>query len=364
MSEVADVGEQLRAFRENGYVVLRGAIASPLLDDIRRDYLVHLRLKQQRMGLRPAGEHERQRDNPGVLADFQPVGGNHDLNRWNMHLPSVMPFLSPELIANPRALPLLHELLGRDCVVPVIASDTPFPNSGFQNAHQDSRFLKITINVALIDFTPENGPIEVWPRSHLPDPANPSTFTKGPFELSAEAMRRVVAQPSVPLLLRAGDMVVRDHRMVHRGSPNRSTEPRPMLSLYYQSAPERVPYRLVSDVVARASLATREAIRAQGVERVGPSKLEAANHVGRLVDSMSASDRDYRRVIPRTLWSDLPSEAQSLLRYARIEGGTPPVDARYSVRRSLILAGELVRSTSLLKLGIGALQRRLRDDAS
>jgi hypothetical protein len=37
--------------------------------------------------------------------------------------------------------------------------------------------------------------------------------------------------PPVPLLAKAGSISIRDLRMWHRGTPNRSTEPRPMLSM-------------------------------------------------------------------------------------------------------------------------------------
>jgi ectoine hydroxylase-related dioxygenase (phytanoyl-CoA dioxygenase family) len=368
-TEVRESPAALEAeFRREGYVVLRGALRAPLLDDVRDGYLALLRAKQLRQEATPFQAADAVHDHRGVLADFNPIGGNHDLNRWNMHLPSVMPFLHDDIVANPRAVDLLHSLLGSDGVLSVIASDTPFPGSGFQSAHQDSRFLRISANVALVDFTTENGPLEVWPRTHLPDPGDPSSFTSEPFEIDAARMKQIVENtPPKPLLLGAGDMVIRDHRMIHRGSPNRSTAARPMLSLYYQRPPLTVPYRAVSDAVARVSLLARETIRAEGVERVGPKALEAANHVGRLVDSLAASDRDYRREIPRTLWRELSPAARGFLRFARVEGeGSPATRKHSSASRSLLLTAYLVTGVPWARIGafrLGSLLRAARGSA-
>ena len=39
--------------------------------------------------------------------------------------------------------------------------------------------------------------------------------------------------PSQPVIMPAGSFLIRDPRMWHRGTPNRSDAPRPMLSLAY-----------------------------------------------------------------------------------------------------------------------------------
>ena len=48
--------------------------------------------------------------------------------------------------------------------------------------------------------------------------------------------------------------------------------------------------------------------------------LNLGNFFGRIVEETSASDRDYRRQIPRKMWADFSPALRSLLRYASVEG--------------------------------------------
>ncbi|MEC9380760.1 MAG: phytanoyl-CoA dioxygenase family protein, partial [Candidatus Latescibacterota bacterium] len=62
------------------------------------------------------------------------------------------------------------------------------------------------------DVTPENGPFEVCDGSlHIPDSIE--KLTNGELEFT-------------PLYLRVGDVLVRDPRCIHRGSPNITDIPR------------------------------------------------------------------------------------------------------------------------------------------
>jgi ectoine hydroxylase-related dioxygenase (phytanoyl-CoA dioxygenase family) len=73
----------------------------------------------------------------------------------------------------------------------------------------------------LTDFTTENGPLEVWPNgSHFFDPTE---------AISGSKLRDPVA-----VIGPAGSVVVRDARMWHRGTPNRTPKMRPMLALTFQ----------------------------------------------------------------------------------------------------------------------------------
>jgi hypothetical protein len=63
--------------------------------------------------------------------------------------------------------------------------------------------------------------------------------------------------------------------------------------------------------------------------------LNLGNFFGRIVEETSASDRDYRRRIPRELWDRYSPEMRALLRYASVEG--QPERGR-SVLGSAILA--------------------------
>lgn len=157
---------------------------------------------------------------------------NRGANRYQMHLPFMPPFNDASIITNAFGLPIIDALLGSDCVCHYFASDTPLPGSDHQRVHADIHLLfpehhlslpaySIVLNVPLVDFTEENGPLEIWPGgSHtFPTPCD--------LEALAATMR------SERVLMPAGSLLIRDMRMWHRGTPNRSDHARPNLALIY-----------------------------------------------------------------------------------------------------------------------------------
>jgi ectoine hydroxylase-related dioxygenase (phytanoyl-CoA dioxygenase family) len=333
----ADVERAVDAFRDAGYVVLEDCLSLPTVDELRGAYMRALRDKIDRLQIAPVSPDDRGVGNDSVRIDFRPEGGNHDLNRWNMHLPSRLPFLVTDVVANPLAVPIVDALLGADCVLPIIASDTPLPRSGFQNIHQDASAFRVTVNIPLVDFHEDNAPIEVWPRTHRPEPQDPSgRSSPTPLGISEGDLSRIRASvPSERLLLRAGSFLIRDQRLVHRGTANRSTEPRPMLSLLYFPAPEGVPHPALSRGSAWLALRARE--RARRPDRFDSRLLDAGNTVGRFVEYLSGTDRDHRRPIPEEVWDALSPRARSLLRFARPQGRAQEAIGLPSVRASMEL---------------------------
>jgi ectoine hydroxylase-related dioxygenase (phytanoyl-CoA dioxygenase family) len=158
-------------------------------------------------------------------------GSNRGPRRYQMYLPWEAPFSDPLLYENEEALAILETLLGSDCALVYFASDTPLPGSEHQRVHADTRQLfpetslvppvyGAVLNVPLVDCTEENGSLEFWPRTHL---------LTGPVDL--ERLER--GTESRRANLKAGSFLLRDLRMWHRGTPNRSSRPRPHLALVY-----------------------------------------------------------------------------------------------------------------------------------
>ena len=157
---------------------------------------------------------------------------NRGRNRYNIPIPARAPFVDTDTVLNPLWFPLLQRVLGEDLVMNYVAADTPLQGSDYQGAHADAYPLypgqhhslpacNIVVNVMLTDFTWENGPLEIWPNgSHQFDPS----------EAISGSRFREPEQVTGP----AGSVVVRDARMWHRGSPNRTPHMRPMLALTYQ----------------------------------------------------------------------------------------------------------------------------------
>jgi hypothetical protein len=97
------------------------------------------------------------------------------------------------------------------------------PGSSAQHYHMDSAFANdwIICNIAIVDVTPENGPMDVLPGTH-------SEF----YPYWRFAMERK-AKLSTLLVMEQGDVLVRTSNLWHRGTPNRSKDPRPLMSLTF-----------------------------------------------------------------------------------------------------------------------------------
>eukprot|EP01045_Picozoa_sp_COSAG04_P012000 COSAG04_NODE_791_length_10285_cov_3.557628_7_plen_150_part_00 len=87
----------------------------------------------------------------------------------------------------------------------------------------DSQALAARRNWPLVDVDERNGPMEVSIGSH-----------RYPFPAAHRRIRDGTA-PLVRLLMRRGDCVVRDLRILHRGSPNLTETPRPNMMAILQT---------------------------------------------------------------------------------------------------------------------------------
>jgi ectoine hydroxylase-related dioxygenase (phytanoyl-CoA dioxygenase family) len=331
-------------FCRDGYVVIEDALPRDDVDRLRAAFMRAMDEKVARFGLARARPVDgRDKANHNVRIDFRPEGGNHDLNRWNMHVPTHPLFLSDALLANQFALPVIRALLGPEPVAFLIASDTPYPGSGFQNIHQDFPRFGLTLNVPLVDFTEDNAPLEVWPGSHVRD----GLFHTGKVDLRADEIKALVARsPGRRLLVPAGSLILRDQRLVHRGTANTGSSPRPCLSIWYKrlggfdpmSLTIPVPHRAIADRMARAALWMRRQGRGSGPEVRSPPLLNLGNFFGRIVEETAASDRDYRRRIPKSMWDGFSPDLRQLLRYASVHG-LPAAPRSWSGSAILVCAG-------------------------
>lgn len=157
---------------------------------------------------------------------------NRGSARYYVTLPFIEPFADPDFYEDADIIAIVEGLVGADPVLCQLASDTPLLGSDYQDVHRDAPPLfpeweretppfQLAVNFPLVDVTPENGPFEVAPGTHM--------ITK------AEGMRRLESgEVSLdPVTLRAGDVMIRDVRGLHRGTPNRTDVPRPMVVLGY-----------------------------------------------------------------------------------------------------------------------------------
>ncbi|OLP78560.1 Kanamycin B dioxygenase [Symbiodinium microadriaticum] len=129
------------------------------------------------------------------------------------------------IIGHPIVDASLAELLGADYAAYQLAVDVPYQGSEHQPLHSDvvravdagldvEPPSMISVNFPLVDIHEENGPLEILPGSQE------VSLTAAPALLAKRHLRRV--------LLSRGDIVLRDLRTLHRGSPNRCSQPRPL----------------------------------------------------------------------------------------------------------------------------------------
>jgi Phytanoyl-CoA dioxygenase (PhyH) len=152
--------------------------------------------------------------------------------RYYVTLPFVAPFADPRVYEDEDVLAVCRRLVGEDMTMCQLATDTPLLGSDYQDTHRDAPPLfpewgretppfQLAVNFPLVDVTEENGPFEVARGTHLMS--------------KEEGLRRIESGESrlEPLLLAAGDVMIRDVRGLHRGTPNRTRTPRPMVVVGY-----------------------------------------------------------------------------------------------------------------------------------
>jgi ectoine hydroxylase-related dioxygenase (phytanoyl-CoA dioxygenase family) len=206
--------EQARAHadevRETSLTVLKGLIPVEKIDAWNQAFQPILKDAIRREG-----------DNP-----------NRGKNRVYATLPFQDLWADPEIIDNDAIMAVVEELVGADGVMCQLATDTPWLGSEYQDLHRDTQLLfpesgaetppyQLAVNFPLVDVTDENGPMEYAPGTHMTS--------------KEEGMRRIESgeTPLVRGYLNRGDVVIRDVRHIHRGTPSFSEVPRPMVVIGY-----------------------------------------------------------------------------------------------------------------------------------
>ena len=157
---------------------------------------------------------------------------NRGTNRYYVTLPFTEPFADPTIFENDLVLAVVSGLVGADGVMCQLATDTPLNGSDYQDVHRDTQLLfpetgqetmpyQLAVNFPLVDVTADNGPIEIVRGTHM--------ISKD------EGLRRLESGEArlEPITMNKGDVMVRDVRGLHRGTPNHTDTPRPMVVIGY-----------------------------------------------------------------------------------------------------------------------------------
>jgi hypothetical protein len=188
---------------------------------------------------------------------------NRGAGRFYVTLPFVEPFADPCIFEDEDVLSIVKGLVGEDCTLVQLATDTPIRGSTYQDIHRDTPPLfpetgaetppfQLAVNFPLVDVEIENGPFEVARGTHLMS--------------KEDGIRRIEAGEIKlePLTMKLGDVMIRDVRSLHRGTPNVTDVPRPMVVIGYSRRwlyrPEvniRVPRAALENLSERARFLLR-----------------------------------------------------------------------------------------------------------
>lgn len=152
-------------------------------------------------------------------------------NRHYITLPFTGPFADERVFCDPDILGIIERVAGDEPVMCQLATDTPLKGSTYQDIHRDTPALfddfpetpsfQLAVNFPLRDVSLENGPFETTLGTH-----------RMRADDAVEAWKNGrAALRAIPMEL--GDVMIRDVRALHRGTPNTTDEPRPMVVIGY-----------------------------------------------------------------------------------------------------------------------------------
>ena len=193
----------------DGICILRGVFERSFIEEWARAFDTLFKERQNR---------------PGGLAPREQA-------RFYLTLPWVKPFADERVFANPDILGVIDRVFTQEYEMVQLGVDTPLLGSDYQETHSDIRPLftdtfvtplyALAVNIPLVDVTEENGPFQMARGTHL---------------ISRQEGLSKIESGEIPLEsfpLEIGDAVIRTPLALHRGSPNRTDKPRPMVVMGY-----------------------------------------------------------------------------------------------------------------------------------
>jgi ectoine hydroxylase-related dioxygenase (phytanoyl-CoA dioxygenase family) len=212
--EQFDVDEIRHLLETDGIIACKGAFSREWVQQVRED-------------IDAAFEEARSRDGGAV---------GRGPNRWyvEIHPEALRGFV--ELVDHPWVRTVCETILGPDYQIVEVGFDTPFPGATLQPWHRDfpspketwdgGRLTSLAFNLTTVDTTEEMGPFEIAPGTQW---ERGDDFDHEQFPPRSHYDRyEALAQRKYPQM---GDISARSALTIHRGTPNRSEVPRPVLVL-------------------------------------------------------------------------------------------------------------------------------------
>ncbi|BAZ50071.1 phytanoyl-CoA dioxygenase family protein [Nostoc ellipsosporum NOK] len=198
-----------------------------------------------------------------------------EVARYYLTLPWVSPFANVSVFANPVIMGILERVFFQEYVMVQLGVDVPFQGSDYQEIHRDFRPLfsdqiltplyALAVNFPLVEVTRDNGPFQMALGTHL---------------LPREEGLKKIASGEIPMesfYMQPGDVMIRSPLALHRGSPNRTSQPRPMVVMGYVMHwlhTPKVELTLQQDYYESLPIELKQMLRCQVVEQLPKEKLE------------------------------------------------------------------------------------------
>jgi hypothetical protein len=192
-----------RTFTEQGYVVLRDVVSKDLLERLRRNVLE---------------EFNRQKTTSGLFNGGGVISGH--LNCF----PGEESRMVYQALKDAGVIGMMRKLFPKAVGEPNVGMNLNLPKSVAQHYHSDSAFQKdfVILNIAVVDTDLVNGAIDLLPGTQ-----------KRFYEFWRYAVERQYKRTTrVPM--KQGDIMIRTSVLWHRGMPNYSEIPRPMMALTWE----------------------------------------------------------------------------------------------------------------------------------
>jgi hypothetical protein len=198
-----NVEELKRTFAETGYLVFPNLVPREPLAALHRDV---------------ARAFEEAKTSGKLLAGGGTISGH--LNCF----PGEGARFAYEALERAGVVALIRDLFPKATRMPNVGCNFNMPHSVTQHYHADRNFLDhfMIANVAVVDTTVQNGAIDMLPGTH-----------KKFYKYWRFAMERAY-KGSTRIEMKQGDVLIRTSNVWHRGMPNLTDVPRPMLAFTWE----------------------------------------------------------------------------------------------------------------------------------
>lgn len=191
-----------QSFTDNGYLTFRGVVDKLRLAELRREIL---------------GEFERAKTSGQLFSGGGTLSGH--LNCF----PGATSRFVYETLREQGIVDIVQALSPAPLRAPNVGCNLNLPGSSAQNDHADGYAAQafMIVNIAAVDTDLTNGAMEILGRTHGRDYKYWQVLLQRPGRLRP--------------CLKQGDVLIRTSTLWHRGMPNLSRDPRPMLALTWEN---------------------------------------------------------------------------------------------------------------------------------